>query len=412
MTSDPSSIDRFLSLGEALSGATTPRDVGRVAAEHLAAALPCDFAGALKFEGDVFVHIASSDPEIEQRWGGYKIPVEHPSGFVNAIRDREIRSSTDTLRSSAGVRRVCELAGVRAGTVLPLLSPTRPLGLLYIAHRRPAPAPGDEELRFLGGVARQTAIALDRAIVLQDLQGAARAAQEHAHQLRERNEELDRLIFLVAHDLRTPLVSIQNFLVHVDARFNEQIPAGARFYLERIAANCQHLINLNHQILELARVGRGEPLDERVDLYDTAARVVAALEPLIHEAQASVDIERLPTVHGNRPRIQQLFQNLLSNALQYGKHPERPLQVRIYADRENGAWRVSVWNSGPPIPADAVDRIFDLFYRLPDAVGKNPAGTGAGLAIVRRIVEALGGNLGVNSDEAGVRFWFTLPEAR
>lgn len=411
MMADAADVQRLLALADALSSALTPRDTARVVAAHVAAAVPCDFAGLLKLDDNVFTHLASSDPDVDHRWVGYRFAAEHPSGFTRAIQERVALSTEDTLRASASVRRICEVAGIRAGTIVPLLSPRRPLGLLYLAYRRPTRPPDRDTLAYLQGVAQQAAVALDRGVLLQELQRTARAAHEQERQLRERHAELERLVFLIAHDLRAPLVSIRSFLHHLDEELRDGTSPNARFYLERIAANCRHLIDLNHQILEFMRVGRDEPVDERVELAEVVAETLAALQPRIQESQAAIDVGSLPAVHGNRTRLVQLFQNLIENALHYGKLPERTLKIRISAEEQNGAWRITVWNNGPPIPRDAASRVFDLFYRLPDAVEKNPSGIGAGLATVRRIVETLGGTVGLESDENGVSFWFTLPGA-
>lgn len=413
MMADAADVQRLLALADALSAALTPRDTARVVAAHVAAAVPCDFSGLLELDDHVFTHLASSDPNVDHRWVGYRFAAEYPSGFTRAIQERVALSTEDTLRASASVRRICEAAGVRAGTVAPLLSPRRPLGLLYLAYRRPTPPPDRHTLAYLQGVAQQAAVALDRAVLLQELQRTARAAHEHERQLRERHEELERLVFLIAHDLRAPLVSMRSFLHHLDEELRNENSPNARFYLERITANCRHLIDLNHQILEFMRVGRGEPMNERVELGEVVAETLAALQPRIREAQAAIEVGSLPAVQGNRTRLVQLFQNLIENALQYGKLPGRTLRIRISSEEKNGSWRIRVWNNGPPIPPDAASRVFDLFYRLPDAAQKNPTGIGAGLATVRRIVEALGGTVGLesDSDENGVSFWFTLPGA-
>ncbi|ELY55076.1 multi-sensor signal transduction histidine kinase [Natronococcus jeotgali DSM 18795] len=130
------------------------------------------------------------------------------------------------------------------------------------------------------------------------------------------------------------------------------------------------------------------------------------LQVMIERQDAEITIEPLPTVQGDASQLRQLFQNLLSNAIEYSG--DDPPRVHVGAERDGDRWRLSVRDEGIGLDPAAADRVFQVFQRLhgPDEYD----GTGIGLAICRRIVERHGGEIAVDSEPGeGATFAFTLP---
>ncbi len=128
----------------------------------------------------------------------------------------------------------------------------------------------------------------------------------------------------------------------------------------------------------------------------------------IEQSDAEITTESLPRVHGDGGQLRQVFQNLLSNAIEYSG--EEPPRVYISAAREGAKWRISIQDEGIGIDPTDTDRVFEVFQRLHSH--EEHAGTGIGLALCKRIVERHGGEIWVESEpDEGTTFLFTLPAA-
>jgi signal transduction histidine kinase len=147
---------------------------------------------------------------------------------------------------------------------------------------------------------------------------------------------------------------------------------------------------------------------ERVDLERTIDDCLYALHTAIEESEASILYDDLPTLdRANRSQMQQLFVNLLGNAIKY-RRPDVAPRINIGVVRHEGMWEFCVQDNGQGIPAEYQDRVFGLFKRLH---GRRVPGTGIGLSLCRRIVEAHGGRIWVNSQPGtGSEFHFTIPD--
>lgn len=249
----------------------------------------------------------------------------------------------------------------------------------------------------------------------------------------ERLTELDRLkddfLSTVTHELRTPLTSIRALseILHDDPGLD----SGQRQeFLAVIIKESERLTRLINQVLDMAKIEAGL-LDWRIGSIDPAqalTQAVAATEALFLERgiALSVDIPgHLPPVRGDGDRVIQVAVNLLSNAAKFTPPGGR---VRLQARPEDGRLRVTVTDSGPGVAPKDRNLVFDRFRQAGDRLSGKPAGTGLGLAIAKRIVEHLGGGIGVDdapggpdagsgengtgkSDSGGAAFWFTLPLA-
>jgi PAS domain S-box-containing protein len=231
--------------------------------------------------------------------------------------------------------------------------------------------------------------------------------------LKTSNQELEHFTYTISHDLQTPLRAIHGFADLLLRRSGDRLDDKERHYLERMRIGADRMAALINDLLELSRIGRITYPFERFSTADVLTQALAELEPTIKASGATIHIERpLPVVLADRVRLLRVWVNLLSNAIKYAKPGETPVvTVGTIAPREgNGeaAWTFFVRDCGIGIAPEYHHQIFEVFRRL--HTHEEYEGTGAGLAIVKRVVEFHGGRAWVESREGqGSTFWFTLP---
>jgi PAS domain S-box-containing protein len=234
--------------------------------------------------------------------------------------------------------------------------------------------------------------------------------REQAEMLRDRNEELDAFAHTVAHDLKNPISSMMGFtslvLTYYDRMSDDRIKENLRLIMES-GYKLKQIIN---SILLLAGVTRMESVQmHALDMGDIVYSAQSRLMPMIDEAQAEIVMpQRFPAALGYAPWVEEIWANYLSNALKYGGTPPR---IAFGADEIiDGQVRFWVEDNGQGLSAEEMERVFMPFTRMTQA---KIEGHGLGLSVVQRIVERLGGQVGVESEVGrGSRFSFTLPAAR
>ncbi len=233
----------------------------------------------------------------------------------------------------------------------------------------------------------------------------------------ERAETLRRnLVADVAHELRTPLTVIQG---------NLQAILDGIYPLEReeIATIHAETVVLSRLVADLRDLAQAEAGQLRLNMQEMEVMpLVAGVVGLCEEPARTkgIDLQMeavagLPAVHADPDRLRQVIYNLVSNALRYTPAGGR---VRVAGDltplgSQPPSVRITVADTGPGIPADQIPHVFDRFWRADPARSREQHGAGLGLTIARQLVEAQGGQIGVDSTVgAGSRFWFTLPVSR
>jgi len=215
----------------------------------------------------------------------------------------------------------------------------------------------------------------------------------------------------IVHEMRTPLVSVMGYaeLMRQPGATLEQCIK----FSEIIQCEAERLNGMASNFLDLARLesGRAPIAQDSVDMSTIIRMAVSVLTPRADAKQVGMTLdipESLPSVLGDGQRLHQALLNLVGNAVKYCRRGDN---VKVAVRVEDGFLEVSVADTGPGIPADALPRIFERFYRVPGAEAK-AVGTGLGLTITKQIVEAHGGKIGVSSVEGeGATFTFALPIA-
>ncbi|MBV8882086.1 MAG: response regulator [Planctomycetaceae bacterium] len=250
-----------------------------------------------------------------------------------------------------------------------------------------------------------------------------KAAETKVHQLNssleervtERTERLEAAIreleaysYTIAHDLRAPLRAIHRFSEILLDEYGAAIDAQGQDYAKRIVAGAEKMDTLISGLLEYSRLTRSDYASQPLPSGEIVAEVLRTLADSSSTRIPEIVVDQpLPEVVGDRLLLQQIFQNLISNALKFVAPGVRP-RVRVSGAQEGDRVTFSIADNGLGIPPESQGRLFRVFERLDNAL--DFPGTGIGLAIVRRAVERMGGEYGVASEIGkGSRFWFRLP---
>ncbi len=250
-------------------------------------------------------------------------------------------------------------------------------------------------------------------------------------ELEEKNKELEQVVYVTSHDLRSPLVNIQGFSKELGYSLEElsdlvktaEIPEALKEQLavvleEDIPDSLKYILSsttkmdtLLSGLLKLSRVGRTATTFDNVDMNELFTEITNAFEFQVQEGGVELKVEEMPPCYGNDIQLNQLFSNLLNNALKY-LDPNRPGKIRMYpshTDEENRPV-YAVEDNGMGIAEDHQKKVFEIFHRLNPS---DTAGEGLGLAIVNKIVNRHNGRIWVESEYGkGSTFFVALQPTR
>ena len=377
---------------------------------HLVVPALADWATVQLLEGGKLATIAVAhvDPSrvataraVQQR---YPAPADAPGSAAVARSGRselweeitdEIMTGWARSEEHLGMLRAL---GLRSAMVVPIAALGQPIGVLTLASGESGRRFGREELALTEELGRRAGFALENARLY-------RSAVE-AVKLR------DDFLSVAGHELKTPLTAVILKVAALLRAFQSEQPPEPRVAAEklgRIAGATARLERLVSELLDVSRITSGklqlEP--QRHDLVAIAREVIGRFAEQSARAGSPILLEAAQPVEGSwdRPRLDQVLTNLLSNALKYG--PGQPVRVEVSAEKEHRA-RLRVEDRGIGVPVEDQARIFDRFERaVPD---RNYGGLGLGLWIARRIVEAHGGEIRVQSAPGqGATFEVLLP---
>ncbi len=242
--------------------------------------------------------------------------------------------------------------------------------------------------------------------VMRDISERKRAeeALAAAHRELERtNAELETLVYSASHDLKSPMVSLLGYLEYLKLDYGDVLGEDGNRYVERMSHCTLYMQRLIHDLIDLSRVGRLADVAADVDLAELV-RTIADEASSTHPA-VRFHVGPLPVVTADPVGFRQLYTNLVENAISHGGRPDLAVTVTA-TSRVDGSLELSVADDGKGIPPEHRERVFGVFERLDGP--SSSSGTGMGLAICRKIVELLGGSIGIHGTE-GTEVRIVLP---
>ncbi|HTI04361.1 MAG TPA: ATP-binding protein [Gemmatimonadales bacterium] len=304
--------------------------------------------------------------------------------------------------------------------LVPLRAGTKLVGVLGVV---PGAQFGADERAALDQAAPNLAIACERGSAHHNTRRLAVEVRQTAKRLEQLNAELDaagktkdQFLSNISHELRTPLNSIIGFTdLLLTQELGPPLSEQQRDFLETVARNGRHLLELINELLDLQRIaaGRMELKPESVPLADVLAEAAGSVRAQARKHEHALTVNPVAAelrVQADRVRVRQVLLNLLSNAIKFTPDGGR---ITVTAGPVNGgsAIRIAVTDTGIGIAAEDQPKLFQEFSQLDASASRKYEGTGLGLALSRRLVELHGGTIGIESEMGkGSTFWFTLPK--
>ena len=230
--------------------------------------------------------------------------------------------------------------------------------------------------------------------------------RQHAKELVISNSELEQFAYVASHDLQEPLRMVTSFLTQLEKKYGDAIDDKGRQYINFAVDGAKRMRQIILDLLEFSRVGRTDHRIEPIETNQVVNEILALYRRQIEEQGAKITLKNLPVVHTYRIPLRQVFQNLISNGLKY-QAPGAIPEIEISCANHKNFWEFSVKDNGIGIDPEFFDKIFIIFQRLHNK--DQFSGTGMGLAVTKKIIENMGGTIGVRSVEGkGSTFYFTL----
>lgn len=353
-------------------------------------------------EGDKLVHryrwgFNSSDPFILELDG---------SGItVEAINSQKTILVNDVSKNQSYITAEAETE-ILSELCVPIFVRNEPIALLNIeSTEKDAFTSSDQELvEILASHISAAMYRLQAEDVKLELLNQMKQINE---ELSRSNTDLENYTYIISHDLKAPLRSIKSFSSFLEEDYGSSLDSEALEYLNRIVAAVTRMDDLISDLLTVSRIGRKFMDEESVDLNELLDEILADLSATIKEKSVLVQKDDLPTILTQKVWIRQLFTNLISNGIKFNDSNEPTLNIQYSKADDFHLFKIQ--DNGIGISSEYHERIFNLFERL-HTVDEYP-GTGAGLAICKKIVDNFGGKIWVESEGSGDGsvFCFTFP---
>jgi PAS domain S-box-containing protein len=281
------------------------------------------------------------------------------------------------------------------------------LGGLFFGHPLPAVFTGETE-QMVSGIAAQAASALDNARLFADSQQTQHALEKSIEELRRVNEDLNQFAYSASHDLQEPLRMVAIYSQMLKRKFGGKLGADGDEYIRYTIQGATRMEQLVRDLLAYTQASSTQESATLVDANEVLDRALDNLKGRIEESRAAITRTPLPKIRMRQVHLEQLWQNLIGNALKYRR--DEPPSIHVAAERRDEEWLFSVADNGIGIDEQYREQIFGIFKRLHTA--DQYSGTGIGLAICQRIVERAGGLIWVESQLGrGSTFYFTIPHS-
>lgn len=265
---------------------------------------------------------------------------------------------------------------------------------------------GSDEIGVLGTNFNKMSEQLEKTI--SELKSANNQLQQDIEQREKMEDMRNEFLGNVSHELKTPIALIQGYAEGLKEGINDD-PESREFYCDVIMDEAGKMNQMVKNLLTLNQLefGDDEVQFERFDIVSLVQGVIASCEILLQQAEASLDFvadEKL-YVWADEFKTEQVVRNYLTNAIHHVENEKR-IEVKIVLDGDTA--RITVFNSGKPIPEEDLPKLWDKFYKVDKAHTREYGGNGIGLSIVKAIMESFHQKYGVRNFDNGVEFWFEL----
>ncbi len=403
-------LEVLYDLGRSLTGTLDTEHIARITYEQIRKVVPLD-AFSLDLYDENRKHLRpiiwfdrTENGVVEYKTPTTPMALDERPACAKVVRERrsflELRTDDEFSRSTDKTfgntqRRSKSLMFV------PLFSKDRIIGIISTQSYE-YDMYTEEHLTLLESIASVSAIAFEKAKLYQEI-------VTKSLEIEARNKELDDFTYVVSHDLKEPLISVEGYSKILKSAYIDTLAGEGRDYLQSIIDSCGQMKKLIEDLLQLSRVSKMDEHRHPIDVDQLIRQILDELEFTIIERKAEIrTVSSLPKVIGVEPHLKVVFRNLISNAIKFCDK-SRPL-IEIGAEVVENRAKFSVKDNGIGIEEKYFDKIFMIFQRLHQR--EQFEGTGAGLTMVKKIVEAHGGQIWVESDPGrGATFYFTLPLA-
>lgn len=415
--------DALAKIGSQSLGAENFQAVCESSIQWIARALQAPYAKILRYdrEQNAFIPLAYAGIHREQALSS-QAPFDPNSLAGRALKSQKVIS----VRNFEGQTHFSRPAlipdsNIQSGMAVQIQGSSQPYGALVIQDIKPREFTDDERF-FLS----DAGVVLANTIQRYSAEEALRKSQRHLHEtnvglesenrilelhrqeLTRSNRELSRFAGIAAHDLKSPLNTISQFIDLIQFEIEHSLTPQLQNDFQFILNAVDRMRNLIDRLLVYARAGsKSEPL-KPVDMNQVVEIAQQNLKSAIDGNHARLQVDRLPVVLGDEVELTQVIQNLIANALKF-KGAEDP-RIEIKATEKQNCWEISVADNGVGIASPDLSKIFEPFMRSGD---RQSEGTGLGLAIVQKIIERHQGKIWVESTLGkGSVFYLSLPQIK
>ena len=296
--------------------------------------------------------------------------------------------------------------GIRSFASIPLQSRTRLIGAMNIgSFGQRIISPEDERLLITIGVHMGTVI--ENILLFQEISKTTEELKDALNLIRQRNEELRTLVSTVSHDLKNPIIAINGFCERFIKSASKKLSDKENQYIEAIHESGRHMESFVTNLLTLSAVENLKLRKEEFSIQEIIDDIIMEVANQLDEKKGTIVIENeMPKIKADRIRVIQVFSNLISNAIKYAQSG-RKLQILIGYQPQDNMHVFFVKDNGSGISDEHRNNIFEIFYRASD---NHVEGTGIGLAIVKKALTVMGGDIWLRSKLGqGSVFYFSIP---